>query len=129
MMVSGMDNIKEAIQKFLSYIKTERRYTKDTIKSYMLDLTKFEEYTNELGIFSIKKLDTNHIQDYIKLLHRKGLSPTSIARKASTIRSMFSYLTKIGVVKINPAKQITTPKKSKSLPISSLPPPPPPPLF
>ena len=90
MMVSGMDNIKEAIQKFLSYIKTERRYTKDTIKSYMLDLTKFEEYTNELGIFSIKKLDTNHIQDYIKLLHRKGLSPTSIARKASTIRSMFS---------------------------------------
>lgn len=112
-----MDNIKEAIQKFLSYIKTERRYTKDTIKSYMLDLTKFEEYTNELGIFSIKKLDTNHIQDYIKLLHRKGLSPTSIARKASTIRSMFSYLTKIGVVKINPAKQITTPKKSKSLPM------------
>ena len=52
-----MDNIKEAIQKFLSYIKTERRYTKDTIKSYMLDLTKFEEYTNGLEIFSIKKLE------------------------------------------------------------------------
>ena len=113
MMVSGMNNIKEAVQSFLSYIKTEKRYTKDTLKSYMLDLTKFEEHTNGLGIFHIKELNTSHIQDYIKLLHRKGLSPTSIARKASTIRSMFSYLTKKRIINLNPSKQIKTPKKAK----------------
>ncbi len=111
-----MGNIKEAIQNFLSYIKTEKRYTKDTIKSYTLDLTKFKEHTNGLGIFSIKELDTYHIQDYVKLLHRKGLLPTSIARKASTIRSMFSYLTKKKIINLNPSKQIKTPKKAKTLP-------------
>ena len=116
MMVSGVNNIKDTIQNFLSYIKTEKRYTKDTLKSYMLDLIKFEEHIRGLDISSVKQLHANHIQDYIKLLHRKGLSPTSIARKASTIRSMFSYLTKKGIVSFNPSKQIKTPKKAKMLP-------------
>ena len=116
MMVSGVNNIKDTIQNFLSYIKTEKRYTKDTLKSYMLDLIKFEEHIRRLDISSVKQLHANHIQDYIKLLHRKGLSPTSIARKASTIRSMFSYLTKKGIVSFNPSKQIKTPKKAKMLP-------------
>lgn len=116
MMASGMNNIKDTIQNFLSYIKTEKRYTKDTLKSYMLDLIKFEEHIRALDISSVKQLHANHIQDYIKLLHRKGLSPTSIARKASTIRSMFSYLTKKGIVSFNPSKQIKTPKKAKMLP-------------
>lgn len=111
-----MNNIKGTIQNFLSYIKTEKRYTKDTLKSYMLDLIKFEEHIRALDISSVKQLHANHIQDYIKLLHRKGLSPTSIARKASTIRSMFSYLTKKGIVSFNPSKQIKTPKKAKMLP-------------
>ncbi len=111
-----MNNIKDTIQNFLSYIKTEKRYTKDTLKSYMLDLIKFEEHIRALDISSVKQLHANHIQDYIKLLHRKGLSPTSIARKASTIRSMFSYLTKKGIVSFNPSKQIKTPKKAKMLP-------------
>ena len=111
-----MNNIKDTIQNFLSYIKTEKRYTKDTLKSYMLDLIKFEEHIRRLDISSVKQLHANHIQDYIKLLHRKGLSPTSIARKASTIRSMFSYLTKKGIVSFNPSKQIKTPKKAKMLP-------------
>ena len=82
----------------------------------MLDLIKFEEHIRGLDISSVKQLHANHIQDYIKLLHRKGLSPTSIARKASTIRSMFSYLTKKGIVSFNPSKQIKTPKKAKMLP-------------
>tara|TARA_B100001750_G_scaffold203155_1_gene178781 strand:- start:285 stop:1190 length:906 start_codon:yes stop_codon:yes gene_type:complete len=111
-----VNNIKDTIQNFLSYIKTEKRYTKDTLKSYMLDLIKFEEHIRGLDISSVKQLHANHIQDYIKLLHRKGLSPTSIARKASTIRSMFSYLTKKGIVSFNPSKQIKTPKKAKMLP-------------
>lgn len=111
-----MINISECTKNFLSYIKNEKRYTHDTIKSYMLDLTKFEKHTNKLGILSIGQLETNHIQDYIKQLHRDGLSPTSIARKASTIRSMFTYLTKKGIINLNPSKQIRTPKREKLLP-------------
>ena len=111
-----MTDITYCIRSFLSYIKDEKRYTPDTLKSYMLDLSKFEEYVKQCGGLSIKQLEATHIQDYIKKIHRNGLSPTSIARKASTIRSMFTYLTKTGMVKTNPAKQITTPKRPKSLP-------------
>ena len=111
-----MADIADCIKKFLSYIKNEKRYTSDTFKSYTLDLSKFEEFLSQHEVSSIKLLQSTHIQDYIKKIHRNGLSPTSIARKASTIRSMFTYLTKIGVVKSNPATQITTPKRQKSLP-------------
>ncbi len=94
MLVNGVHKFSESISSFLSYVKYEKQYTKDTIKNYSLDLKKFEKYLADIDIKSTHEVSSDEIQNYIKKLNRKGLSPTSLARKASTIRSFFSYLIK-----------------------------------
>jgi integrase/recombinase XerC len=49
-------------------------------------------------------------------LHQLGLSATSLARKASTLRSFYSYLLKTSQVSTTPMSGIKTPKLSKKLP-------------
>ena len=116
MLVNGVHKLSESISSFLSYVKYEKQYTKDTIKNYSLDLKKFEKYLIDIDIKSTHEVSSDEIQNYIKKLNRKGLSPTSLARKASTIRSFFSYLIKKRHLSLNPSKQIITPKKLKKLP-------------
>tara|TARA_B100000945_G_C20352752_1_gene583094 strand:- start:96 stop:1001 length:906 start_codon:yes stop_codon:yes gene_type:complete len=111
-----MNNISESLKKFMSFIKIEKRYTEDTIKNYNLDLKKFEEFLNTKNIVFIDKVRNEDIQEYIKKLHRKGLSATSIARKTSTIRSFFNYLVRQRYIKENPSKSLRTPKTPKHLP-------------
>ena len=94
MLGNGVHKFSESISSFLSYVKYEKQYTKDTIKNYSLDLKKFEKHLVDIDIKSIHEVSADEIQNYIKKLNRKGLSPTSLARKASTIRSFFSYLIK-----------------------------------
>ena len=116
MLVNGVHKFSESISSFLSYVKYEKQYTKDTIKNYSLDLKNFEKYLIDIDIKSTHEVSSDEIQNYIKKLNRKGLSPTSLARKASTIRSFFSYLIKKRHLSLNPSKQIITPKKLKKLP-------------
>jgi len=115
-MVYGMDNISNCLKKFISFIKIEKRYTQDTIKNYQLDLRKFEEFLKTKNIMYIDKVQNADIQEYLKQLHRKGLSATSIARKASTIRSLFSYLIRQRYIDENPSRSLRTPKTPKNLP-------------
>jgi len=111
-----MNNISKYVDLFMNYVKYEKAYTKDTIKNYKLDLQKFKIYLQNISLFQVELISTSHLQDYIKKLNREGLSPASLSRKASTIRSMFSFLTKRGVLKTNPSKLVITPKKIKTLP-------------
>ncbi len=116
MMVFGMDNISVFIKKFISFIKIEKRYSKDTVKNYLLDLEQLRIYLNALNISNLDNITNNIIQTYLNFLNKNGLNATSIARKKSSIRSFFSFLVKKRIVKTSPALNITTPKKAHKLP-------------
>jgi len=55
------------------------------------------------------------LRKYLSILHRKK-QKSSIARKISTLRSFFKYLTREQRVTLNPAKSVSTPKREKVLP-------------
>ena len=114
--MSGTNNFKSASKLFFSYLKYEKLYSPATHKNYFLDLQKFELYLLDIGIVSLSDITSEIIQSYINKLHRRGLSATSLSRKASSIRSIFNYLTKKRIITINPTKKIITPKKSQKLP-------------
>ncbi len=67
------------------------------------------------GKVEIEKVDRIDIRKYLSFLHRKNRK-TSIARKVSALRSFFKYLVREGVIPLNPAKGVSTPKVEKTLP-------------
>ncbi|MFA5228638.1 MAG: site-specific tyrosine recombinase/integron integrase [Candidatus Paceibacterota bacterium] len=101
--------IKKYIEQFLHYLEVERGFSPRTIKAYDYDLIKFTDFLIENKketIESIKKVD---IRSFLSDLAKNNAEITR-ARKLSTIKSFFKYLSREGILEINPASDIETPK-------------------
>ena len=116
MMVSGMSELNKSVEKFTSYLKYERNYSDDTLKNYISDLKKFIIYLSDINVVKITDITLDVTQSYINSLNRNGLTPTSLSRKASSIRSFFSFLYKKKYIDKNPTTKIFVPKKMQKLP-------------
>lgn len=103
------------IDDFKKYLLIDKKYSNETISSYINDLNKYNEYVvkNSLDFESIKRKD---IIDYIKFLHDSNLSTRSINHNISTLRSFYKYLTVLKHFNNNPMEYVEVPKNVKSLP-------------
>jgi integrase/recombinase XerC len=110
-----LNSYDKYIDEFLRYLQFEKLYTRDTLINYKIDLKQYSDYlsTAKLSLLNINK---KYIEKFFIKIHSLGLSPTSLARKASTLRSFYLYLLKTSQIKSTPMSGIKTPKLSKKLP-------------
>lgn len=107
------------IDQFLHYLKFQRKYSEHTLESYQNDLTQFAEFLEDKikqNHVSLKSVETKHIKEFLGFLLMMELGKRSIARKLSSIRSLFRYSVKKEIIKENPATIVTSPKLEKRLP-------------
>ncbi len=105
--------INEAISKYFTYLIAEKGLTKNTIDSYQEDLKFFFENFDDINDTS--SLDESLLEEWAIYEGEKGLSPSSIARRLSSVKSFFLFLTKEGINKIS-INKTPFPKKKKTLP-------------
>jgi len=111
--------LKEHTNSYIFFLKNEKNYSNNTIISYKNDLLQLLNYLKEYKIIkrdSIKYIDPSIMRKYIVYLKKCNYSVRSICRKISTIRSFFKFLSREGMVDINPTINLTTPKIVKKLP-------------
>ena len=133
-MISREDN-PEFVNSFLDYSITILNKSPNSIKEYNYDLTMFLRFIklhfhlteetnfkankiNDMTIDTIKKITLDDIHAFISYLTREYNSKaTTRARKVSTIRIFFKYLSrKANLLEVNPAQDLETPKLDKRLP-------------
>lgn len=103
------------IKEFLEYILKQKKYSKNTINNYEIDLNEYKTYL-EKEMISYLDIDYEFIKGYLVELYNKKLSRNSVARKLSSLRSFYRYLFNNNIVKYNPFKYVSSPKKEKRLP-------------
>tara|TARA_B100001250_G_scaffold308711_1_gene270599 strand:- start:201 stop:1160 length:960 start_codon:yes stop_codon:yes gene_type:complete len=111
--------LKNLQSEFLSYLKNERGFSQNTIKSYDNDLKIFVEYCFSLfqqKKFHIKLIDNKVIKSFIAKEKEKGFKDNTINRKISSVKSFFNYLYNFEIIRDNPAKYIRSQKEKKGLP-------------
>lgn len=116
--------MKNAIHKYLRYLKVERNASGHTITSYQTDLKQFLEFcTSQFGCdddaVPIHDIDRLLIRLWLGKLTDEGLKKSSIARKVAAVRSFFKYAFKRGMIEKNPGHLLIVPKKDKPLPKTS----------
>ena len=105
------------IAEYLEYLQAERGLSQNTIDAYRRDLTAFCDYILTLdNIDEFEKIKRSHINYYIKELHDKNYSPTSITRKIAAIRGWFRWLSANEIIKNDPSTGVELPKLTKKLP-------------
>jgi len=110
--------VEGAVSGFFSYLNLQRRFSPLTTKNYQTDLQQFFDFLKEeYHSFSLKEISYQHIRVFIAYLMDKKLSPVSVNRKISALKSFFKYLLKNGEIEHNPTQKIQGPKKPKRLPV------------
>ncbi|WP_075558760.1 tyrosine-type recombinase/integrase [Parabacteroides timonensis] len=106
------------IDSFLDYLRYERNYSNYTIGAYSKDLRQFEDYVKRYkeGIFDPVDVDADLVRGWVVALMDEKLSPVSVNRKLSSLKSFFKFLMKQGSISVNPLRLITGPKTKKPLP-------------
>src|SRR5262245_7529940 len=65
----------------------------------------------------IDQIDHLTIREWLATLHSDQKKKASIARKLATLRTFFQFLVREGMLELNPAKLVATPRKEKKLPV------------
>lgn len=126
----------QMLRTFLSYIDTIKGKSKNTSKEYFYDLrtffrflkihnnlvdknTNFEDISiDDITVKLLSKVTLSDLYEYMAYVNRnRGNTAASRARKVSSLKSFYKYLTtKENLFKNNPAKDLDSPKIGKSLP-------------
>ncbi|HWZ63274.1 MAG TPA: tyrosine recombinase XerC [Steroidobacteraceae bacterium] len=118
----------EWLDRFRRYLGTERRLSPHTDVSYARDLKALVGFCDRLNLPDWSALDTQHIRTFAAHSHAGGLSPRSVQRRLSAIRSFYEFLLREAPIEaarggrraarvtVNPALEVRAPKAPRRLP-------------
>lgn len=108
--------VNEAIGEFLVYIQSVRGLSPNTVTACRNDLTQFKEMSFIGGEKAIDSIQLEDLRQCIGTLSTLKRSSASINRFISSVRSLFSYCRKFGILELNVALELKTVKNPKKLP-------------
>ncbi|PJJ84113.1 integrase/recombinase XerC [Mucilaginibacter auburnensis] len=114
------------LERFIQYIQFEKRYSPHTVSAYQSDLGQFIAFLNnpegiepppELTITHPDQITHHHIRNWMVDMMGNEIASRSVSRKIATLRKYFKFLLADGIIIVNPASKINTPKVPKNLPV------------
>ena len=103
-----MDN--EYINKYLDYLKYERKLSNNTYESYRYNLEKFSDFFKGKNLL---KLETDEIRDF---LYDDNVTAKTRAHYLTVINSFYNFLFENDLILKTPTSTIKLPKLEKKLP-------------
>lgn len=135
MAVRFQDEAFPILKEYLFYQQTVRQKSIKTIDEYFLDLRTFFRYMKihrgltadadfesisilDIDLPFLKSIDLNDAYEYMNyLLRKRGNNAAARARKCSSLKGFFKYLTlKKNYLDHDPMEQLEVPKQKKALP-------------
>ena len=103
------------MQDFLDRLIYEKQYSSNTIRAYTTDIQSFVDFSIEHDL-SWDDLAPYYISEWLESLNKAKLSPKSVTRKLSSLRSLFVFLVKNKKIDKNPFILFSSPKLKKTIP-------------
>jgi len=105
------------VNRFLDYLKFEKRYSKHTIISYQTDLEQFFSFIiSQYDSPALPKITASIVRSWLAEMKGDEMTSKTINRKISALKSFFKYQMKTGVLKKTPMSTVIAPKISRRLP-------------
>jgi integrase/recombinase XerD len=104
------------VERFTDFLALEKGSADRTREAYSRDVARFVTFAVVKGIANPVDVSAKLLRDYIYHLKDLGLSPASIRRNVSAVRSYFRFLTSDGHVPKDPSERLDTPQRWRTLP-------------
>lgn len=113
---SASTELDRQLQNYLDFLRLEKNLSPHSLTSYKFDFNKYRTFLIHSGVKNASGVTEGHISQFLITLHRRKLSPRSIARTLSAIRGFHRYLLGEEEVKNDPTQIVDTPKQERVLP-------------
>ena len=112
-----MSELEREIGRFLAELE-RKQVSPHTLEAYGGDLRQFLEYFTppEGAPPPLAQFQVLEIREWLADLYSRKLHVVSIRRKLAAVRALFRFLAREGLIRVNPARLVRTPKAPKSLP-------------
>lgn len=104
------------IERYIHFLKFEKRYSQHTLSAYQKDLRQFAEYLASME-WDALLLEHAHVRSFMVKLVDAGIEPRSINRKLSVLRSFYKFLVREKLIAKNPMGAVKALQVSKRLPV------------
>ena len=104
------------IERFLDHLVLAAGRSANTLVSYRRDLGRYQRFCERHGVSDPASVGPQTVGEFLETLTTEKMSPASVARALSAVRSFHRYLLHGGVVTKNPARSIRTPRLARKLP-------------
>ncbi len=117
-MTRTLEDIERAfwLEPFRDYLALEAGNSVHTVNAYLRDLRRLAQFAASKGVGSPAQLTRTHLRDFVFLLKDLGLSPATIRRTVSAIRTYFSFVVGEGRLAEDPSDRLESPQRWRTLP-------------
>ena len=103
----------EPVQAYLDHLRAVEGVSPRTVAAYATDLATVERALGRVDWMTIGRDD---LRRYLQIERRRGLAPSSIARRLAALRGLFRFLQRGGQREDNPAVGLRSPRARRRLP-------------
>jgi integrase/recombinase XerD len=104
------------VEGFRDYLALEAGHSAHTVDNYLRDLRRFVSYAGGLGVTRPTAVTRTQVREFVYALKDAGLSPATIRRQVSALRTYFGFLMGEGALEEDPSDRVETPRKGRKLP-------------
>jgi len=112
------DEIARAFQleRFEDHLSVEKGASPRTNEAYMRDVARFATFCRAKGADTPASASARILREYVYHLKDLGLSPSSIRRNVSAVRSYFRFMLGEGELVRDPSERLEAPRRWRTLP-------------
>ena len=107
---------RSALALFDRHVRLERGRRDHTVAAYLADATDLARRSVELGLVDPADVTLVDLRRHLVALDDAGYARATIARRASSLRTLFALLAREGVAAADPAALLGSPKRGRHLP-------------
>jgi integrase/recombinase XerD len=104
------------LERFNDFLSLEKGSSDRTLDAYARDVARFTTFATLKGVHGPVDVTPRLLRAYVYHLKDLGLSPASIRRNVSAVRSYFRFLTSDGHLARDPSERLQTPQRWRTLP-------------
>ena len=101
--------------RYEEYLVAEKHASKNTVASYLRDVTQFSDYLNARNS-GLLEATAETVRSYMDWMLSRGKSAASVTRFLAAVKSFYNFQMFSGKVKTNPAKGVSAAKVERKYP-------------
>jgi integrase/recombinase XerD len=104
------------LEQFRDYLVLEAGHSRNTVENYLRDLRRFVAFAAPRGARGPQAVTRKQLREFVFALKDLGLSPATIRRQVSAVRTYYGFLLAEGRTETDPSDRLEMPRRGRRLP-------------